>query len=98
MKTRSQPVLLSIMCLAGLPVVHAQQANFHLDYNPQKNTENLIPFGATLNSPDVHDARTVTFRVKAPWSWRMVLAWIVGLHGHYPPHTIGNSERWNHSE
>ena len=43
-----------------------QQANVNLDYNPQKNTENLIPFSATLNSPDVRDDGTVTFRLKAP--------------------------------
>jgi len=36
------------------------------DYNPQKNTENLVPFSATLNSPDVRDDQTVTFRLKAP--------------------------------
>jgi enterochelin esterase-like enzyme len=44
----------------------AQQANVNLDYNPQKNTENLVPFSAPLNSPDVHDDRTVTFRLRAP--------------------------------
>jgi enterochelin esterase-like enzyme len=50
-----------------LPVfVWGQQANVNLDYNPQKNTENLIPFSAPLNSPDVKDDRTATFRLKAP--------------------------------
>jgi enterochelin esterase-like enzyme len=44
----------------------AQQANVNLDYNPQKNTEKLVPFSAPLNSPDVHDDRTVTFRLRAP--------------------------------
>ncbi len=44
----------------------AQQANVNLDYNPQKNTEGLVPFSAPLNSPDVRDDRTVTFRLKAP--------------------------------
>jgi enterochelin esterase-like enzyme len=48
-------------CLAS-----AQQANVNLDYNPQKNTEKLVPFSAPLNSPDVHDDRTVTFRLRAP--------------------------------
>ncbi|MEJ2005499.1 MAG: alpha/beta hydrolase-fold protein, partial [Cyclobacteriaceae bacterium] len=46
--------------------VRGQQANVNLDYNPQKNTENLIPFSAPLNSPDVKDDHTVTFRLKAP--------------------------------
>ena len=50
-----------------LPIlVWGQQANVNLDYNPQKNTENLIPFSAPLNSPDVRDDGTVTFRLKAP--------------------------------
>jgi enterochelin esterase family protein len=46
--------------------VRAQQANVNLDYNPQKDTEGLIPFSAPLNSPEVHDDHTVTFRIKAP--------------------------------
>jgi hypothetical protein len=45
--------------------VWAQQIGVNLGYNPQKNTENLIPFSAPLNSPDVHNDRIVTFRVKA---------------------------------
>ena len=44
----------------------SQQANVNLDWNPHKNSENLTPFSAPLNSPEVHDDRTVTFRVKAP--------------------------------
>src|SRR5690606_19284837 len=43
-----------------------QQANVNLDYNPQKDTEGLTPFSAQVNSPEVHDDRTVTFRLKAP--------------------------------
>ena len=56
----------SIVCLLIPTVASAQQANVNLDYNPQKNTENLIPFSARLNSPEVRDDRTVTFRVRAP--------------------------------
>ena len=52
----------------------AQQANVNLDYNPQKNTEDLVPFSASLNSPDVRDDRTVTFRLKAPDAKSVVLA------------------------
>lgn len=44
----------------------AQQANVNLDYNPQKDTEGLIPFSAKVNSPEVHDDQTVTFRLMAP--------------------------------
>lgn len=46
----------------------SQQANVNLDYNPQKDTEGLIPFSASVNSPEVHDDRTVTFRLKAPYA------------------------------
>jgi len=50
-----------------LPIfLRAQQANVNLDYNPQKDTEGLIPFSAPVNSPEVHDDHTVTFRIKAP--------------------------------
>lgn len=44
----------------------SQQANVNLDYSPQKNTERLTPFSAAVNSPEVHNDHTVTFRVKAP--------------------------------
>ena len=47
-------------------LLRAQQANVNLDYNPQKDTEGLIPFSAPLNSPEVHDDHTVSFRIKAP--------------------------------
>jgi len=53
--------------------VRAQQANVNLDYNPQKDTEGLIPFSAQVNSPEVHDDHTVTFRLKAPNAQKVVL-------------------------
>lgn len=62
---RLHAVLATLLVLSPA-VVRSQQANVNLDYNPQKNTENLTPFSAPLNSPDVHDDGTVTFRVKAP--------------------------------
>ena len=52
--------------LLGAVFCFGQQANVNLDYNPQKDTEGLIPFSAAVNSPEVHDDQTVTFRVKAP--------------------------------
>lgn len=56
----------SILFLLAPTCGLSQQANVNLDWNPHKNTENLTPFSAPLNSPEVHDDRTVTFRVKAP--------------------------------
>ena len=57
---------LSVLCLLTPFLAWPQQANVNLDYNPQKNTENLIPFSAPLNSPEVRDDGTVTFRLRAP--------------------------------
>lgn len=57
---------LAMACWLAPALVWSQQANINLDYNPQKNAENLIPFSASLNSPDVRDDGTVVFRLKAP--------------------------------
>ena len=46
--------------------LQAQQANVNLDWNPQKNLRNLVPYGGNVVSPDVKDDHTVTFRIKAP--------------------------------
>ena len=62
--TRLQSCL-AALCLLSTSLAEAQQANVNLDYNPQKNTENLTPFSAPLNSPDVRDDGTVTFRLRA---------------------------------
>lgn len=59
-----QLLVISLVLSSGL--LMGQQANINLDYNPQKDTEGLVPFSAPLNSPDVHDDHTVTFRLKAP--------------------------------
>ncbi len=56
----------AVLYLLMPTVALAAQANVNLDYNPQKNTDNLIPFSAPLNSPEVRDDRTVTFRLRAP--------------------------------
>ncbi|MBW8200423.1 esterase [Flagellimonas abyssi] len=50
-----------------------QQANVNLDYNPQEDTEGLIPFSAPINSPEVHNNQTVTFQVKAPEAQKVEL-------------------------
>jgi enterochelin esterase-like enzyme len=63
MKTRCY---LAGLCLLIPAFARSQQANVNLDYNPQKNTENLVPFSAPLNSPDVRDDRTVVFRLRSP--------------------------------
>jgi enterochelin esterase family protein len=64
--THTSSLVFTIAFLLNTIQCIPQQANVNLDYNPQKNTEGLIPFSASLNSPEVHDDQTVTFRVKAP--------------------------------
>ena len=99
MKTSQYKVLLMVWCLAGAAGLHAQQANVNLDYNPQKNTENLIPFSASLISPDVRDDRTVTFRVRAPEAKQVLLSGVAVLtaigKGNQPiPFTKGEDGVW----
>jgi enterochelin esterase family protein len=57
--------LIPLLLLAASHWVQAQQAHVNLDWNPQKNTQQLVPFGANVISPDVADDRTVTFRLKS---------------------------------
>jgi enterochelin esterase-like enzyme len=59
-------IVLIMFCLMLPSLLRGQQANVNLDYNPHKDTEGLIPFSAPINSPEVHDDRTVTFRLRAP--------------------------------
>lgn len=74
MKRYQVSSLLSALLLTGSLGLNAQQAHVNLDWNPQKNTQNLVPFGATVISPDVHDDRTITFRLKAPEAREVQLA------------------------
>jgi enterochelin esterase family protein len=59
-------LLLSLIISFFLPHLAAQQAHVNLDRDPQKNTENLIPYSANVISPEVFDDHTVIFRLKAP--------------------------------
>jgi enterochelin esterase-like enzyme len=78
----STPILLRLcsvcasvlLVLAGQGTAAAQQANVNLDWNPQKNTQNLTPYGANVISPDVNDAGMVTFRLKAPAAQEVLLS------------------------
>lgn len=54
------------LCIVLTSAPRAQQAHVNLDWNPQKNVQNLNPYGASVISPDVRDDGTVTFRLKAP--------------------------------
>ncbi|MCX6628528.1 MAG: alpha/beta hydrolase-fold protein [Candidatus Solibacter sp.] len=63
----------AILVLACAPAA-AQQAQVNLDWNPQKNTQNLAPYGANVISPEVRDDGTVTFRVRAPRAQEIMLS------------------------
>lgn len=73
LRTKSFAPLL-LPALLTLTTVKAQQSNVNLDWRPQLNTENLTPFGAPVNSPEVLNDRTVIFRVKAPEAKKVSLA------------------------
>jgi len=75
MKTHLRRVgfLAVLLLTAGLPAA-AQQAHVNLDWNPQKNAQNLVPFGANVISPEVRDDGTVTFRVRAPRAQEVLLS------------------------
>ncbi len=55
-----------LLIISGLINMVAQQAHVNLDWDPQKNKENLIPFSANVISPEVLDDHTVIFRLRAP--------------------------------
>lgn len=56
----------TLALILAAPGSFAQQANVNLDWNPQKNTQKLTPYGGNVISPEVADDHTITFRVKAP--------------------------------
>ena len=86
----------ALALLLALPAA-AQQSNVNLSYNPQKDTEGLIPFSANLNSPEVHDDHTVTFRLRAPKAESVALSGamttIMGVNGRIP-FTKGEDGIW----
>jgi len=63
-----------LLVTLGLGTAAAQQAHVNLDWNPQKNTQNLTPFMANVVSPEVSDTGMVTFRVKAPDAQQVLLS------------------------
>ena len=55
------------LCMAFFTcTLSAQQSHVNIDWAPQKNTENITPFGCRVISPEVHDDHSVTFRLHAP--------------------------------
>lgn len=74
-----------------------QQAHVNLDWDPQKNKENLIPFSANVNSPEVLDDHTVIFRLRAPEASRVLLTgtmFVGGEAGKQVPFTKDDKGLW----
>ena len=63
-----------LLLSSSASLVRAQQAHVNLDWAPQRNTANLVPFGANVVSPEVTDGGQVTFRVKAPGAQEVLLS------------------------
>jgi enterochelin esterase-like enzyme len=62
---KTQLLFLSILLLS-CSQLFAQQNHVNIDWDPQKNKENIIPFSSSVISPEVFDDHTVIFRLKAP--------------------------------
>lgn len=93
-------ILFFLFIITGMQIVRAQQARINLNYNPQKNTDNLVPYGADLISPEVHDDRTVTFRLRAPDVREVMLARgpltsVLGTGNESIPFSMGEDSIWS---
>jgi enterochelin esterase-like enzyme len=98
MKRNNASVIILLFFLVSFASVFAQQANVNLDWNPQKNLQKLLPFGARVLSPEVFDDHTVIFRVFAPRANEIQLsgAVLVGLNTSEPiPFSKGNDSVWS---
>jgi enterochelin esterase-like enzyme len=71
-------LILILFVFTGM-ALSAQQDNVNLNWNPQKNTQNLIPYDAKVISPEVTDDGMVTFRVPAPDAKKVALSWQILL-------------------
>ena len=59
-------LILTLFLMSPFLNLAAQQAHVNIDWDPQRNSENLVPFSANVISPEVLDDHTVIFRLKAP--------------------------------
>jgi enterochelin esterase-like enzyme len=67
------PAILGVVLASTLSAA-AQQAHINLDWAPHRNSGTLVPFMASVISPEVDDKGMVTFRVKAPRAQEVQLA------------------------
>lgn len=55
MKRLNRILLTLLIAIPPTIITEAQQAHVNLDWAPQKNRQNLVPFSASVNSPEVTD-------------------------------------------
>jgi enterochelin esterase-like enzyme len=90
------PIILLVLIFPSFNLF-AQQAHVNLDWDPQKNKENLVPFSANVISPEVYDDHTVVFRLKAPDVSKVSLTgtmWVGEEAGKIVPFTKGADGLW----
>jgi enterochelin esterase-like enzyme len=97
MKKLNHILLTLLIAIATTIFTEAQQAHVNLDWAPQRNTQNLVPFGASVISPEVSDDGMVIFRIKAPDAREIYLSGnvLLGLKVSKPvPFTRGEDGIW----
>ena len=97
MKKLNHILLTLLIAIATTIFTEAQQAHVNLDWAPQRNTQNLVPFGASVISPEVSDDGMVIFRIKAPDAREINLSGnvLLGLKVSKPvPFTRGEDGIW----
>ena len=68
-------IAFAALSMGSMPsLASAQQAHVNLDWNPHRNTQQLVPFMANVISPEVTDEGMVTFRLKAPRAQEVLLS------------------------
>jgi enterochelin esterase-like enzyme len=90
------PIILLVLIFPSFNLF-AQQAHVNLDWDPQKNKENLVPFSANVISPEVYDDHTVVFKLKAPDVSKVSLTgtmWVGEEAGKIVPFTKGADGLW----
>ena len=51
-------MLMALLLLVAVPI-WAQQTRVNIQYDPQRNTEGILPFSTQVLSPEVRDDHTV---------------------------------------
>ena len=62
--------LAALLCSAA---IWAQQSHVNITWDPQRNTDGILPYNTTVLSPEIHSDRSVTFRVRAPQAHEIYL-------------------------